>query len=177
MAFNSGYTLIEVLITVTIITLVTTIGITALPLVRDSQNLRLAEQELQSKLRVAGKKALHENRDQRCLDDPRVETPSACSDIGLAVTSNLLILFADINQDLNYSSGADLILEEVPLPNQVRALTDTVFLFVAEPPALQLYQDGVPLLSDDQPGEITLLASSRESQLTISPFAYVNRIE
>ncbi|MEX2054846.1 MAG: type II secretion system protein [Candidatus Andersenbacteria bacterium] len=141
---QGGYTLLETIVAIAIVGILTTIVVVAFQTTREQQNLTLAQQHLQFMLRDAQKKALQEEREGDCLDRP--EEDRLCSDIGVYLNGNNVVLFADVAPQFGtYTNDTeDYVLLEETLPNNValEGTTARSFLFRAVPPTITLTANG-----------------------------------
>lgn len=182
----NGFTLLEVVVTVTIISFLTFIVTSALPVARRNQALNTTRQYISYALQQAQHQAINEVRSAACVRS--VIDSKRCSDVGVAVRDNRLVIFADTAspQDWHYTEGQDYLLSTVMLPASV-ALTDRggtpvtrwrSWVFVGIPPTLQLYVNenpsvnGTPLMTD-QISILMLLSGPTRLALTISPYGQV----
>lgn len=148
----AGFTLIEVIVAVVVVGILTALVASGLPSARDSERIILAEQEFQSRLGEARQRSLNEDRSEECLQqfaEMDLEGRQRCSDIGVQIDNRTLTVYADTNGDLAYSPAADYIITATTLA--AAATTDSAknFQFVAIPPTLQLFVDGVEVPNDE----------------------------
>lgn len=165
---KAGMTLIEVVISIAIISVISALLLSALPLIRSQQQLRGAVQQIQSNLRVAQQAALNESRPAACLtragDDK--EKQRSCSDRGLAISNNTLIQFADTQDDNRFSASSDFIISQENLTGGTTA-PNKAWLFEATPPTITLWVDG-----KIQPGALPANADIRAGALTATIHVY-----
>lgn len=164
-----GFTLIEVILTMAILSILITLISTGYPVVRDNQALQLAQQQLEFLVREAQQRALNEERDETCLDS--AEEARRCSDVGLAFNGSAITLFADTTgEDLAYTVG-DYVIATHQSPAQLTGI-DSI-LFVAQPPNITLLANGLQPLS----GQASLRAQvgEQEVQLNIKNYGQVER--
>lgn len=175
MAWNSGITLLEVLVTLTILTLVTYLVTTAFPVIREEEALVHARQELASSLRAAQTQALDEQRSPECLlqvgDNPA--EAKLCSDVGVMLAGDTLTTFADTN-DNDQFDDRDFVLDRSALPQPVRVATPVSLLMEATPPNVILYVDGLPLGAGQQ-AVVTLQSRQRSQTLIITAYGVLER--
>jgi prepilin-type N-terminal cleavage/methylation domain-containing protein len=166
----SGFTLLEVIVVVTIISLLTLIVTAALPAARAHQTLRLATQQVSDVFAQASHRALNEVRPESCTS--RASQPKRCSDVGVALGNNQLILFADTTDpQWHYTAGQDEVLATIVLPTGVTAATQS-FVFTATPPTLEVYADG-KLIAGKQRIPLTLTSGDQPIALTVSAYGQV----
>ena len=172
-----GFTLLEAIVTISIIVIITYLVLAAFPVARSQQALLRAENQFQNHLRIAQTEALNEVRSAECLDrvGPSPTDQKRCSDIGVYVAGNMLTRFADISDDNLYTS-ADFQLEMLELPANVTVQADRTFLFEATPPNITLYANGV-VVTPDVAGDATFRAGAGDIALTVSPYGHVGRSE
>jgi prepilin-type N-terminal cleavage/methylation domain-containing protein len=149
MRSSSGFTLIEIVVTVVIIASFSGIMLAAYPTLRVYQSTKAAKQLIQSELRTAQQRAIHRERGQNCLDT--LESPALfdrCSEIGLlfqAGQSEVIIMansyYGDEDEDedrYRLSFPNDTELGRFELPDGVIAEQNTSLLFIAKPPTVRL---------------------------------------
>lgn len=173
MASQAGLTLLEVIVTLVLITATTYLVASAFPIVREQQALQQAQQQLTAALRAAQIQALDEQRHPDCLErvGEAIRQQKLCSDLGVFLQDNQLRTFADIH-DNNLFDTDDFVLGNTSLPPSLTAATSASILFEATPPNTTTYLDGV-LLTPTQPGTVTLRSPRRELSVTISAYGLV----
>lgn len=171
LSHNGGFTLLEVVVTVTIVSLLTLIVTAALPAARSHQALRLAQQQVSDGLAAASHRAINEIRPPACTN--RVAAAKRCSDVGVALQAGELIIFADTAepQDWQYSEGQDEILATITLPTGVTTERQS-FVFIATPPTLELYHDG-QLMAAQEKIPLVLVSDRARVPLTVSSYGQV----
>lgn len=175
----AGFTLVEVVVTLAIMGILTVAIAVAFPTLRSEQKLLLAQQRLEALLRDAGQRALNEDRDSACVDRyPGDDSAAAtkrrrCSDVGVAVTDQSALLFADIDGNKSYSASQDYVIEAAEtLPATVHPTY--YFVAIGTPPQLELYGNGA-LLDDQHPATLTLTVGRATRRLGISSFGKVQQ--
>lgn len=137
---QAGFSLIESLIVVSIITIMTSLAMHALPIARSNQQLIADTEQIRALLLDAKERAVNQVRPDACLN--KIEKASkdraVCSDVGIAFVGNQLIEFADVNQDNKYSNG-DYKIVQYALTN---APGDNSFVFESVPPQVYLHTLG-----------------------------------
>lgn len=170
----NGFTLIEIVVTVTIILLLTTLMLSAWPVTRSNQAFVLAGQQLQAILREAQQMALDENRQEACKLS--VPEPRTCSDVGVAVRDDQIVLFADTWGANNHYDDSDYVISTRELPLRVRTVSSAAwqsFVFKSVPPRTVLYH-GAATITDDAQGELVLQVSQRQRTFRITAYGHVN---
>lgn len=170
---TSGFTLIEALVTVAIISILTVLVASSYPIVRQQQQVRVAEQLLGSQLRRAQQLALNENREVRCLQlfADQVSLQPRCSDIGIAIRGSEFIMFADTDADTRFTSGSDYIISNTAIGKDV-SIPNKDFLFKATPPTITAYTDGV-VQSLKTPQTLVIAVGSLQVPYDIYPYGYI----
>lgn len=165
-----GFTLVEAVVTIAILSIITTIVLAAFPQVRDHQTLIAAEQQLRSYIRQAEQASFNQIRPEDCTNTLPEEDHGLCSDTGIAIRGSEVILFADtLQKDVNQYEQGDYVYNTLTLPSPARALAERTLLFEADPPGIILYVDGV----NQSPGRVELMAGSRSKLLTIHRYGQV----
>lgn len=173
MSSQAGLSLLEVMVTLVLITGTTYVVASAFPIVREQQALQQAQQQLTAALRAAQIQALDEQRHSDCLErvGAGIRQQKLCSDLGVFVDNNQLRTFADI-QDNNRFDQSDIVLSSTTLPASITGATPTSILFEATPPNTTTYVNGV-LVLPAQPATVTLRSRKRELSVTISAYGLV----
>ncbi len=166
-----GFTLLETAVVLAIMGILSAIVLTGWPAARQHQALLLATEQVQTMVRTAQQKALNEDRPQACLDQAVVQ--KNCSDVGVAVKDNNIVIFADSNNpDANqYEEGAgkDFLIEKQTLPLGVTGPTAwQSFIFEATPPNIELKDAG-----PSKTKKLTLQSGSSTRTLTIKNYGQV----
>jgi prepilin-type N-terminal cleavage/methylation domain-containing protein len=134
-----GFTLLETAVVLAIMGILSAIVLTGWPAARQHQALLLATEQVQTMIRTAQQKALNEDRPQACLSQAVV--PKNCSDVGVAVKDNNILIFADTEKPDNnqYEEGKDYLIERQTLPLGVVGPNSwQEFIFEAIPPNIRL---------------------------------------
>ncbi len=163
-------TLIEIVVSIAIISTISLLLLSAIPLIRSQQQLRVAAAQIQSTLRVAQQSAFNESRPAACLESvgEDKEKQRRCSDIGIAIRSGEIIQFADTQSDNTFSKNGDYVISRDRFPTAV-TVPDKTWIFKASPPTIILIVDGITQPAD-KPASFTIKASSLTA--TIQVFAY-----
>lgn len=175
----SGFTLIEIVVTVSIIGIITTMVAVGYPALRDRQILQRTHQQLELLVREATRQTLNEERAPACRDQFPDNTPDAvsrrrrCSDVGLHLEGVTATLFADLDANKAYSAVADYeIRDPVVLPAPVTQ--EQTMVFNATPPYLTMYGNAIPL-DDQHPLELTFQLRGRTTTLVVRPYGKVEQ--
>lgn len=173
MSYQAGLSLLEVMVTLVLITATTALVASAFPVVREQQALEQARQQFTAAVRAAQTQALDEHRTPDCLSrlGTAIAQQKLCSDIGVAILGNELHTFADIH-DNNQFDHDDADMHITSLPPGITVVSPGSILFEATPPNLTAYFNG-QVVSPAQPVTITLRSPHRELSLTISAYGLV----
>lgn len=190
-SYERGYTLIEIVVTVIIMGLLTTMGARGYNDYRDSNRLKMAEQMIQAAAREALQTATNEDREHACINQAgkplcveysqslnsgwsstAYQPDKMCSDIGIVTKENEkeIIFVADVNgEEANdiQNDNKDCIFKRVNLPEGVTFTTSTSYLFEVSPPASVTMYPGA---------NIKLKAGSKEIELKVSKYGQVERM-
>lgn len=175
---TSGYTLLELMVTIGILSIITMLSTRAFPIVRDQQNLVRAERQLQSLLRTAQQNALDEERTEACLAS--VSSASSdqrrCSDIGVAIRERELKMFADTIDDNRYTENGDFVLSTSTFASEVISLNSAwrSFLFEGIPPSITLFSDG-QVVNPTLPVPVTLQAGQAQASYNLYMFGQLEK--
>lgn len=180
MGQNAGLTLLELLVTVTMIILVTYLVTSAFPIVREEEALKQASQQITSALRAVQIQALDEQRLPDCLAQVGENPIDAkrCSDVGIMLQETDIITFADTN-DNNQFDSQDARLGTTRLARPVAAATPVSLLVEATPPNIVLFVNGTILPANESTAvvlqAITLRSRKRTTSLSISTYGVVEQ--
>ncbi len=173
---SSGFTLIEIVVSVVIVSTLAAIIAVAFPSARDQQRLGLTQQEIQLRLREARQRALNEDRPSECLlryADDDLKHRRRCSDIGVYVAGQELTLYADTSGDGSYSAAGDYVLSAATLPASVVSSGVQSFQFIAAPPTIGLFVDGREVTDASEP--LRLRTGSTESTFVVTAAGELQR--
>lgn len=142
-----GFTLLETAVVLAIMSILTGLVLVGWPRARQQQALLLATEQVQTMIRTAQQKALNEDRSAECLSGWVGSSPEEqrlCSDVGVVINGNEIIIFADTQDDDKYTpkiggDDPDFSIEKQTLPLGV--IGDKVgqsFIFEATPPTIGL---------------------------------------
>ena len=172
---SSGFTLLETLVIIVIITVMTLLVLRAFPLARTRQKLIADTAQIQLWLRSSEADALNEVRPEDCLlkvgSNP--SSQKHCSDRGVAMRGNQVVLFADIVSDQDYTEGGDFILAQHELATGTQSTTWQSFVFLASPPNITMYFNGQPL-APNQAQTIILESDGQTRELPIYPYRHLD---
>lgn len=170
-----GFTLIEVVVGIAIVSIITILTVTAFPFIRERQQVSLATQEFESALRRAQQLALFETRHPQCLQNvgSEAEKQRRCSDVGIVVDESELITYADTVSDDRYTPDEDFVLSRIPVPANV-VVSAKAFLFEASPPTITMFVDG-EVRAAHQTETITITSGSVTANLVVSAYGFVNQ--
>jgi prepilin-type N-terminal cleavage/methylation domain-containing protein len=142
---NRGFSLIESLIVISIIAIMSTLAMQALPVARSSQQLTSDTEQIRALLLDAKERTLNQVRPANCLPSIAIDDPAKapCSDVGVAFIGKQIIEFADTfptTPDHRYLVG-DYIIGTYNLSAKVGAGSVTSLLFQSAPPSISLFED------------------------------------
>lgn len=174
MANSRGFTLLEIVVVVGIISAVTAYASLAYPSARDQQKIIMAEQILQSTMRETQQKAINEERDAGCVFDVGSADEKYCSDLGLHFNGSRIILFADTHyaNDNLYDAADDFELGTIALPDGVTITGLNSLIFQGIPPTVKMYADGTKI---DLTTTATIQIGNSFEQVTLGPYGQVSR--
>ena len=139
---QSGFSLIESLIVISIISIMSALSLQALPIARSNQELIGDTEQIRALLSDAKERALNQVRPSDCLpmDDMTSVDRSPCSDVGIAFSGSQVIEFADTNQNNYYDdSSTDYVIATYDLTAAPGNDSVTSLVFKSIPPSVLLY--------------------------------------
>lgn len=171
---SRGATIIEVLMVAGIVGILLSIGLANIPAQRDREALQQSEQLIRRKLAEAREKALQENREHVCLPnkisclDSSPDQEKNCSDIGVTVKKNEIILFANISDSAQIFDTGDCVISRDNFPGSVtvESTRDITTLITAIPPSLTTTRTSP---------EINLQSNSSSVTLEVSETGHIRR--
>ena len=177
----SGFSLVESLVIISIIAILTSASVSALPAARAHQELISDTEQIRSLLTDAKQRAVNQVRPEECIAQLRVEQTdkagAACSDVGIALTSDgNIVEFANTNnpEQREYTSG-DYNIVTLPLATSAAESSVTSILFFSEPPTVFLHPDGRDAMTPDETATIILRANNGEARkLTVHQFGTID---
>lgn len=167
---SAGFTLLEIVVTVGIIGVLSTLLLRGLPLARDAQGIRLGEQLMQAQIRAAQAGAVAEQRAEACVVLAGEEA-RRCSDLGVEVLGRELVTFADVSGDGRFERQADFELGRVALPDGVEVVAGATFVFRAVPPTVDMFVNGAPV----SPGRVELRSGQVTQRLLVHSYGQVEK--
>lgn len=173
MSSSPAFTLLEVLVTLTIMSVVAYLTTLAYPVMRESEALVHARQQIIAALRTGQVQALNETRSPDCLRQVD-DTPLAakrCSDIGIVVQGKELITFADTHDNDRYDSE-DFQVSSATLPRLVSAPSAASLLIEATPPNVTLWHNGT-LVPAGSTAPLALRVGRRNVTLSVSSYGLI----
>ncbi len=142
----SGFSLIESLVMISIITILTSISVAALPAVRAHQALVSDTEQIRSLLLDSKQRALNQVRPEACVRQAESEgkDPRRCSDVGIVFTGGNVVQYADIQPNFRYDADKkDYVFATYEMQSVlVNSLSINHFLFYGNPPSVDLVADG-----------------------------------
>lgn len=143
MSSPSGYTLLEVVVTVVILGIMAALLARGYPAWRSHQQLIQAEQIIQNAFRDAQQQALQEIRDEDCvIQFTDYDSQRHCSDIGLWMEagSHEIKYFADTHDpDNDTYSADDHIISSIQISPSLTFSENRSFVFQSIGPSQMLY--------------------------------------
>lgn len=172
---SQGMTMIEVLVGITIIGILSYMAATTFPYVRQYQQATLTAQLIQNTMRRAQQLALDETRGEKCLAvvGEEEEGQRRCSDVGVAIAGQEMVLYADTADDNRYTASQDFVVARLAIPSTV-TVTGKSFLFEATPPTITMFVDGqVRAATASEP--LTVRAGRASIPLAVSSYGFVSQ--
>lgn len=138
-----GFTLLEMVFIISIISILSLTLLNGLPLARDNQIIAADRAWFQSIVRTAQLRAVNELRDEACMaqagGSPEIER--RCSDVGLLLQGRRILMFSDLDGDQAYAKSVDYDIQEFTATSKFEP-DGKVIIFESVPPLLRLYDDG-----------------------------------
>ncbi|MBI3250544.1 MAG: type II secretion system protein [Candidatus Andersenbacteria bacterium] len=140
---SAGFTLVETLVTITIMTILTGMTVTAFPRVRASQQVQNDVYVLRSLIADAQQRSLNEVREDDCIAKVGEERERVCSNVGVALLPGEFVEFSDTDENRRFS-GSDFVIVRRDHVSTVSAPkgNNLELLFEATPPNVFLFADG-----------------------------------
>lgn len=173
MSSQAGLSLLEVLVTLTLVTLTTLLIGSAFPVIRERRALEQTKQQVTAAIRAAQIQALDEQRQTACLDrvGGELRQQKLCSDIGVFLAGGQLQTFADTH-DNNQFDQDDFLLGTAAFPNSITAAVPASLLFEATPPNIILYVNGT-IIASGQTATVTFTGPFNQLPLTVSAYGLI----
>lgn len=152
-----GFSLVESITIIAIISILTTISVASLPAIRAHQALVADTEQIRSLLLDSKQRSLNQVRPEACVaiaTDPR-----KCSDVGITFTGGKVVQYADVVGDLRYNPENDIDIVAHDLQSVVvNSQSTNHFVFYGNPPSVDLYAGDVsPKLVRTLPGGVATI--------------------
>ncbi len=175
-----GFTLVESMVIIAIISILSLLSAAALPRARASQQLTVSGQQLQALFNGAQQQSLDEVRTEPCLviaggDAAREK---ACSNIGVGIQGTSAVVFADLDGSRTYQAPTDFLIATHTL---TAGSTNTEpdywqsFVFEATPPTVTLFADGI-VVGPQTPALISLQAAAQRQSWAVYPYGRMSEL-
>lgn len=169
-----GFTLLEILVSVVIVSVLTTIITVGFRVSRDNQRIVLAKQELEALIRDTQKRAFNEEREERCLrslPESALDRRRRCADVGIVLEGNRVTQFADTHGEIGdrFFTTGDYTVTTLPLASSqgVSIGEKTTLLFKGVPPTIELLVNGRVITA---PVELVLRSGTATKTLLLHPY-------
>lgn len=183
----TGFSLVESVVVVSIISILTVMSFTAIPALRSHQELVGDTEKIRELIIDAKQRTLNQVRPEACLTSIGAASDSpegaVCSDAGVAIQFGEIIEFANTYaptaNKYEYDQGGTLTRDYVisrskPVTTITGGSGGTSLLFVSAPPSVELYNRGA-LLAGTASETITLTASNGSTRtLRIHPLGTID---
>lgn len=177
MSNQSGFSLVESLVIISIISILASLSLVALPAARSHQELIADTELIQSLLLDSKERALNQVRPEECMSElPAEDTLRApCSDVGIDFeTAGEVIQFADLNEGNGRYTDTDYKIVTHALSSTV---SSDPIVFKSVPPSVETYRNG-KVMDPEDVATITLTASNGETRtLEMRQFGTLDIIE
>ena len=184
---SSGFTFVESLVVVAIISILTTMSVVAIPSLRAHQDLVADTETIRALLLDAKQRTLNQVRPEKCLDSLEVDLEdilrAPCSDVGVAIDQDKreIIEFADTStagvykdkydgERANEPGSGDYVITRSRLATNLDEGSTKSLLFVGVPPSAQLYKDGGSMSASST--ATIKLTSNRGTTRTITVYSF-----
>ncbi|HSX24898.1 MAG TPA: prepilin-type N-terminal cleavage/methylation domain-containing protein [Candidatus Andersenbacteria bacterium] len=175
---QKGFTLIESLIIISIITIMSGLALQAIPLARSDQQLISDTEQIRAVLLDAKERALNQVRPDDCLpmSDMASKDRAGCSDVGIAFSGNKLIEFADTDPDNQYISNKDYTIATFDLNTTPTTDFGGSLVYTSFPPTVYLNKKGsMTAMGPAEVAKITLISyRSLTRVLTVHPYGTID---
>lgn len=160
---NSGFSLIESLVVVSLIGILTGMSMVAIPALRAHQQIATDTESIRAMLLDAKQRTLNQVRPENCLPglDPEDVGRATCSDTGIALQGGEIIEYANTAavSAQRYNSG-DYVITRSKLSSAIDTGSAASILFVGVPPSAVMYKDGTALTGSNPYTDIKLISSN-----------------
>ena len=170
---SAGFSLIEVLVIISIITIFSVLTATSLPIARNRQNIQLAGQQVSAMLSEAIQRAINETREESCLEG-RGEAIK-CSDVGVHIAGTTITMFADTVDDNKFSDG-DAVIKTQTLSGNAISPDDMSIVFEAAPPSVIAFGNGNVITPDGQQATFSVSAGSHTSTYRADAYGHLTLV-
>lgn len=174
---KEGFSLLEIVVVIGIMSVLTTVTVSALPIARSNQRLKNDIQQLRTLFSIVQQQALNEVRDQACLDQVGEDRQLQirCSTVGVALDDYSATVFADLDGNWLFTPETDYVISQHALESQISAEKQTI-VFQAVPPSLYMVADGDPIAPSGSV-LITLISGNDSRDVEVRPFGIVTMPE
>ncbi len=179
---NTGFSLVESITIIAIISILTAISVAALPAIRAHQALVADTEQIRSLLLDSKQRSLNQVRPEACVQEAEANGKDSrrCSDTGIVFHEGNVIQYADSGTpNLRYDE-ADHKIATYPLQSVIvkgDSTNPNHFLFYGNPPSVDLYVTGLRA----SPGDVyTILLrantgkNKQERTIEISSFGTID---
>ena len=172
---TAGFTLIESVMVIVIISMMSALALQSLPIARSNQQLIADTEQIRALMLDAKERALNQVRPSTCLpgDDSASVDRAACSDVGIAFSGNKVIEFADTNLD-NLYDASDYVIVTFDLTSAPGTGSTSSFLFKSEPPSTIMYANGIIMAPGDTGTIILNGYGSLSRTLIVRPYGTID---
>ncbi len=174
---NSGFSLIESLVIVSIISIIAALSLTAFPAVRAHQQLVSDTELIKSLLLDSKERALNQVRPEKCLDQFEAgdKARAGCSDVGIAFVGKEIIQFADTTGTTKRYNMGDYTIVRLKLSTKIVTGSVRSLLFYSNPPSVFLHANSVAAMGPQGTAPINLLANNGATRkLEVTQFGTIN---
>lgn len=169
-----GFSLVESLVIISIISILTSISLVALPAARAHQQLVSDTELIRSLLLDSKQRALNQVRPEECVKFVAEVVRPQCSDVGIDLSvPGKVTHFADTVTTGKYNAG-DYQIATHNISTAVTPNGFTTLVFHSAPPTVQLYKD-TTVMEPSHTATITLTASNGATRtLTVRQFGTID---
>ena len=173
---TAGFTLIESVMVIVIISMMSALALQSLPIARSNQQLIADTEQIRALMLDAKERALNQVRPSTCLpgDDSASVDRAACSDVGIAFSGNKVIEFADTTAPHYKYNAGDYIIATFDLTSPPGTGTTSSFLFESTPPSTILYANGIIMAPGDTGTIILNGYGSLSRTLIVRPYGTID---